>query len=122
MKKALVALDAQILQQEAERDGWACSVLKPAHRRNVRVTLNAQLALHRAVTQQESLRDALVKKGYSRTSQLIPHFHGDFVSGLSDPNSWLCGDLRIARDGGFLSEAERIGLVRGDIESLDETA
>ena len=37
VKKALVALDAQILQHEAERDGWACRVSRPAYRRNVRV-------------------------------------------------------------------------------------
>lgn len=122
VKKALVALDAQILQQEAERDGWACAMLKPAHRLNVRVTLNAQLALHRAVRQQESIRDGLVGKGYSRTSQLVPHFHHDFRFGLGDPNTWLSADLRTARDEGFLSEAERIGLMRGDIETLDETA
>ena len=122
VRRALVALDAQIVQQEAERDGWACAVLKPAHRRNVRVTLNAQLALHRAVRQQESIRDGLVGKGYSRTSHLVPHYHGDFRLGLGDPNTWLSGDLRTARDEGFISEAERIGLMRGDIETLDETA
>ena len=121
VRKALVALDAQILQQEAERDAWACSMLKPAHRANVRATLNAQIVLHRAVMKQESLREGLVGKGYSRTSHLVPHYHGDFRSGLGDPNTWLSGDLRLARDEGFLSEAERIGLMRGDIETLDET-
>ena len=121
VRRALVALDAQIVQQEAERDGWACAVLKPAHRRNVRVTLNAQLALHRAAMQQESLRDGLVAKGFVRTSHLVPHFHPDFRFGLGDPNTWLSGDLRTARDEGFISEAERIGLMQGNI-ALDETA
>ena len=118
----MVALDAQILQQEAGRDAWACAMLKPAHRRNVRATLNAQLPLHRAARQQDATRDALVGKGYSRTSHLVPHFHYDFRFGLGDPNTWLSADLRTARDEGFLSEAERIGLMRGDIEALDETA
>ena len=122
VRRALVALDAQILQQEAERDGWACRVSRPAYRRNVRVTLNAQLALHRAVRQQESIRDDLVNKGYSRTSHLAAHFHHDFRFGLLDPNTWLSADLRTARDEGFITEEERIALTRGDLERLDETA
>ena len=75
-----------------------------------------------AARQQDATRDALVGKGYSRTSHLVPHFHYDFRFGLGDPNTWLSADLRTARDEGFLSEAERIGLMRGDIEALDETA
>ena len=122
VKKAVVALDAQILQQEAERDAWACAVLKPAHRMNVRATLNAQLALHRVVKQQEAIRDALTARGYSRTSHLVPHYHPHFLLGLGDPNTWLSGDLRTAREEGFVSEEERVGLMRGDIETLDATA
>ena len=122
VRRALVALDAQILQQEAERDGWACAMLKPAHRANVRATLNAQLALHKAVRQQESIRDGLVGKGYARTSQLVPHYHLDFRSGLVDPNSWLAGDLRIAAGEGFITEQERIALTQGALEFLDEAS
>lgn len=122
VRRAIVALDQQILRQEAERDGWACAVLKPAHRRHVRAALNAQLALHQTVKAQEAIRDGLVAKGYSRTSHLVPHFHPDFRFGLGDPNTWLSADLRTAKDEGFLSEEERISLLRGDIETLDETA
>ena len=122
VRRALLAIDSQILQQEAECDGQACTMLKPAHRTRVRATINAQLALHRAVKQQEAIRDALTARGYARTSHLAPHFHPDFRFDLTNPNSWLSADLRTARDEGFLTEAERIGLMRGDIETLDETA
>lgn len=122
VRRAIVALDAEILRQEAEHDGNACAALKPLHRRHVREVLNAQLALHRAVRRQESIRDGLVGKGYSRTSQLVPHFHQDFRFGLDDINSWLASDLRTAMGEGFVSEAERSGLMRGEIETLDETA
>ena len=122
LKQALKAIDEQIQLQQCEVEAWACSVCRPAHRRNVRAMLNAQFALHRSIVQQRALFQGLTSRGYQRLGHLPAHWHGDFTSGLEDPNSWLSSDLREALSQGFITEGERIALSRGELECLEEKA
>lgn len=122
LKQALKALDEQIQIQQCEVEAWACGVCRPTHRRNVRAMLNAQLTLHRSIVQQRTLFQGLTNRGYQRLGHLPVHWHGDFTSGLEDPNSWLSSDLREAHSQGFITEEERVNLSRGELEYLDEKA
>lgn len=119
VRRALTVLDMQMIQLESECAGRACAMLQPAHRANVRSTINAMLDLYRATVRQEALRANLVRKGYTRTSHLIPHFPHDFMFGLQDPNSWLSMDLRSAESEGFITPEEYSALICGSIEHLD---
>ena len=84
--------------------------------------LNAQITLHRSIVQQRTLFQGLTNRGYQRLGHLPSHWHGDFTSGLEDPNSWLSLDLREAHSQGFITEEERVALSRGELEYLDEKA
>ena len=109
----------QLLHQEADLDGRACQHMAQLHPHNVRHTLNAMLRLHRSVATQQGLREELNRRGVERTSHLVPHFHRDFVSGLTDLHSYLSGCFREAAGVGFITESERANLTTGVLDELD---
>lgn len=117
--RAITAKEAEIVAVSAEADAAACREVLPTHRSNVRATINAVLALHRAITAQDELRMDLNRKGVERTSQLIPLYPSQFRDGMGDPNSWLSSFMRNAVADGFISEPERIAIMTGDAGALD---
>jgi hypothetical protein len=109
----------EIMNRECELDGAACRAVHPLHRRNLRATINASLALQRSIVEQENLRLDLNARGVHRTSWLLAFAHGDFWTGPEDIHSWLSGQLRDLAGSEILTEAERLALQSGEIAELD---
>ncbi len=119
VSRAIKATELEILQLQAEEDAKACRDALPAHRRNVRMTINAVLSLHRSVVAQDQLRLDLALKGVERTSQLVPLFPRQFLDGMADPNSFISLFMRNAVDAGFITEWERVKVLKGELDELD---
>jgi hypothetical protein len=119
IRRATSQTETEILSRESELDAAACRAVHSLHRRNVRVTINAALALQRSIVEQDNLRLELNARGVHRTSQLVGFVHGDFLTGPEDIHSWLAGQLRDLAGTRFLTEAERLALQSGELAELD---
>lgn len=119
IRLAIRQTEQEILQAECELDATDCRKVAGLHRKNVRQTINAVLALHHAVAAQQGLIRQLSQRGVGRTSHLVSFFPIEFAEELTDSNSYLSTSLREAVQLGFMTEAERVGLLQGRITVLD---
>ena len=122
--KALHLLERQLMQAESEASASACRAVavERLHRKNNRRTVNALLGLIAAQDRQQQIHAELNRRGHYRTSYLGTNFFVSDFGRLDDCQSWVSSLLRDAMQEGLISEAERIGISRGEMTAIDENA
>lgn len=121
LRRAMEQGEQEILNREAELDAAACRTVQPLHRVNVRATINAMLNLHRSIVTQDELRLELNRRDVTRTGQLQPFSHENFLTGAEDIHSWISMQLRELVYWKILTEDERLALQQGHLVELDVT-
>lgn len=116
---AIQHTERDLLQAQSELDAADCKKVAVWHRRNVRESINRMLELQRSVAAQQDLIQQLSARGVERTGFLQLHYPVEFAEGLADSNSYLSAFFRESVQLGFMTEAERVGLLQGRITVLD---